>query len=81
MMDNPKYEKLLYGEVSAMTFFNHMGRPLELLLGRADLHPRLLNGGDYPMPVSKDLRGRNLVLHELAQKVIRQRSFAPAETR
>ena len=50
LMDEPKYEGLLFGEISAMTFFNHLPRPLTVLLERQDLHHRLVNGSDYPIP-------------------------------
>lgn len=49
MMDEPAHEGLLFGEVSAVTFFNHLGEPLRVLLERDDLHHRLLNGSDYPI--------------------------------
>ena len=50
LMDNPKYEGLLYGEISAMTQFNRLPRPMLTLLKRTDLHHRLVNGSDYPLP-------------------------------
>lgn len=50
MMDEPKYNSLLFGEISAMLQFNRMPVPFETLLRRPDLHPRLVNGSDYPLP-------------------------------
>ena len=50
LMDDPRYEERLFGEISATTFFNHLSRPLETLLARPDLQHRLLNGSDYPIP-------------------------------
>lgn len=50
MMDTPQYDGLLFGEISATTFFNHLHQPLRVLLERQDLHHRLLNGSDYPLP-------------------------------
>ena len=50
MMDNKKYVGKLFGEISAMTQFNRMGEPLETMLKRTDLHSRLVNGSDYPLP-------------------------------
>ncbi len=50
MMDNPKYEGLLYGEISAMTQFNRLPKPLLTMLERTDLQHRLVNGSDYPLP-------------------------------
>lgn len=50
LMDEPRYEGLLFGELSALTQVNRLGRPLERLLERRDLHERLVNGSDYPLP-------------------------------
>ena len=53
LMDEPRYEGLVFGEISAITQVNRVGskgRPLLTLLARADLHPRLVNGSDYPIP-------------------------------
>ncbi|MEE8408420.1 MAG: amidohydrolase family protein, partial [Myxococcota bacterium] len=50
LMDEPKYEGLVFGEISAMIQWNRLGRPLETMLKRDDLHSRLINGSDYPLP-------------------------------
>lgn len=50
MMDEPAYEERLFAEISALTFSNHLIEPLQTLLERADLHPRLIHGSDYPVP-------------------------------
>lgn len=50
MMTEPRYEGLLFGELSAMLLINHGIAPLETLLTRSDLHARLINGSDYPLP-------------------------------
>lgn len=50
LMDDSDYEGLVFGEISAMTQFNRAGRPLTTLLSREDLHHRLVNGSDYPLP-------------------------------
>ena len=50
LLDDPRYEGLLYGEISAMLQVNRLGAPLTTLLRRTDLHPRLVNGSDYPLP-------------------------------
>lgn len=49
LMDEPKYKDLLFGEISAITLFNHAWA-IKPLLQRTDLHSRLLNGSDYPLP-------------------------------
>ena len=55
MMDEPKYRELLFGEISAMLQFNRMPEPLLTLLERQDLHSRLVNGSDYPLPAINSL--------------------------
>jgi mannonate dehydratase len=50
LMDEPRYEGLLFGELSALTQVNRLGAPLLELLERRDLHARLVNGSDYPLP-------------------------------
>jgi len=49
LMDNPKYEDLLFGETSCMTFVNHLSKPLLTLLERPDLQHRFMHGSDYPL--------------------------------
>jgi len=50
LMDEKRYEGLVFGEISAMTQFNRLGKPLTTILQREDLHERLVNGSDYPLP-------------------------------
>ena len=50
LMEEKRYEGLLFGEISAMTQFNRLPRPLVTMLKRTDLHARLVNGSDYPLP-------------------------------
>ena len=50
LMDEPRYRELLFADMSAMTQYNRCGRPLETILQREDLHERLVNGSDYPLP-------------------------------
>ena len=50
LMDEERYRGLLFGEISAITQFNRLSQPLTTLLARADLHERLVNGSDYPLP-------------------------------
>jgi len=62
LMDEKRYEGLVFGEMSAMTQFNRAGRPLQTILAREDLHERLVNGSDYPLPaVNVLIRLRPLV--------------------
>jgi mannonate dehydratase len=63
-MDEKRYEGLVFGEISAMTQFNRVGKPLQTILAREDLHERLVNGSDYPLPaVNILIRTRPLVKH------------------
>ena len=48
MMDEAKYQKLLYADISAITLRNHAWVIGEILQ-RRDWHSRLLNGSDYPL--------------------------------
>ncbi|KAF0216267.1 MAG: amidohydrolase [Geobacteraceae bacterium] len=50
LMDEPRYENLLYGDIAGVIFFNHRVEALKTLLGRENLHRRLVNGSDYPLP-------------------------------
>jgi mannonate dehydratase len=45
-----QYEKNCYGDISAMTQMNRAGPALAAVIERAEWHPRLLNGSDYPLP-------------------------------
>jgi hypothetical protein len=50
LMNERRYEGLLFADISAMTQYNRCGRPLTTILQREDLHERLVNGSDYPLP-------------------------------
>jgi len=50
LMDDPRYVGRVFGEISALTQVNRAGRYLETMLARTDLHERLVNGSDYPLP-------------------------------
>ena len=49
LMDTPAYENLVFGEISALTLFNHAWA-IKPLLARPDWQSRLINGSDYPLP-------------------------------
>jgi mannonate dehydratase len=49
MMRDPDYEKLLYGDLSAITQINRAPEAVRTLLLAEDFHHRLLNGSDYPL--------------------------------
>jgi uncharacterized protein len=50
LVEDKKYEGLVFGDISAMTQFNRIGEPLSTVLEREELHARLVNGSDYPLP-------------------------------
>ena len=50
LMDEKRYEGLLFADISSMTQYNRIGRPLTTILQREDLHERFVNGSDYPLP-------------------------------
>jgi len=61
-MSEDRYKGLLFADISAMTQYNRIGRPLTTILQREDLHDRLVNGSDYPLPaVNLLIRTRALV--------------------
>ena len=50
LMAEKRYEGLVFADISAMTQVNRCGAPLTTVLRREDLHERLVNGSDYPLP-------------------------------
>ncbi len=66
LMDTPRYESLLFGDLSAMTQYNRLPGPLLQIVERRDLHHRLLDGSDYPLPtINFVIQTRALVKHDL----------------
>jgi uncharacterized protein len=49
LMGEPRYEKLLFGDISASPQLNRAGA-ISTIIGNQAWHPRLLNGSDYPLP-------------------------------
>src|SRR3989442_9661114 len=69
LMSEKRYEGLLFADISAMTQYNRIGRPLTTILQREDLHERLVNGSDYPLPaVNLLIRTSALVRQEYITK-------------
>ena len=50
LMDDPRYEHLLMGDISALMQSNRTAAALGKVLERTEWHERLLNGSDYPLP-------------------------------
>ena len=56
LMDEPQWEGLLFGDISAINGWRRVGltdnRYLLTILNRDDLHHRLVYGSDYPVPAA-----------------------------
>jgi predicted TIM-barrel fold metal-dependent hydrolase len=50
LLEDRKYEKHLFGDLSAMTQVRRAVPALAKVIEREEWHPRLLNGSDYPLP-------------------------------
>jgi mannonate dehydratase len=50
LMDEPEWQGLLLGDVSALFLANRSAAVWRTVLAREDWHPRLLHGSDYPLP-------------------------------
>lgn len=73
LMGDKKYEGRLFGELSAMTQFNRLPTPIAGLLNRPQLHDRLVNGSDYPLPaLNVVIRIGDLIDHGLLDESLRE---------
>ncbi len=50
LMSEPRYERLLFADISAVTQRNRAAATLRAIIERTEWHARLLNGSDYPLP-------------------------------
>ena len=50
LMDEPKHQGRLLGDLSAITLSNRTDDVVATLVARTDWHARLVNGSDYPLP-------------------------------
>ncbi|MBT5094845.1 MAG: hypothetical protein HOM21_11405, partial [Halobacteriovoraceae bacterium] len=50
LFNNPKYNKNLFAELSGVTIYTRVGAPITKLLEHPELHHRVVNGSDYPLP-------------------------------
>ena len=55
LLADKKYRGRLYGDISTLTQINRAGEALPKLLAHPELHDRLVNGSDYPLPGSDAL--------------------------
>jgi uncharacterized protein len=66
LMRRPEYARSLFADISACTQLNRAGRHLRDILCDVELHGRLVNGSDYPLPAIDPLVStRYLVRHGL----------------
>lgn len=78
MMDEPQYRGVLFGDISAVVQANRID-VLPTLLARRDLHARLLNGSDYPLPGVvplidlRKLAARGLLAAEMLEPLLQLR--------
>ena len=50
LFDDTNYKSNLFADISALTFLNRDPETIRTVLRRTDLHDRLVNGSDYPLP-------------------------------
>lgn len=62
LFNESRYEKLLFGDISAITQFHRIDRALEQLLIDPAHHKRLVNGSDYPLPCIDPLISTRLLV-------------------
>ncbi len=73
LFDDPAYEDLLFADISATLQSNRLPGPMLKILERPDLHHRLINGTDYPLPaINVVVSTRALVRHELIEAAERK---------
>jgi len=61
LFQDPQYQGLLFGDISAMTLLNQVGYPLQVLLSHPELQTRLFYGSDYPLPAVKALNNTRIL--------------------
>lgn len=50
LFEDPRYQNNLYADISAITLITRIPKPVLTLLEKPQLHTRLVNGSDYPIP-------------------------------
>lgn len=64
LMDEPEWNGLLLGDISALFQVNRRAHVWHTVLQRSDWHPRLLHGSDYPLPGVGLLYSTSRLVHE-----------------
>ncbi|MBI2959588.1 MAG: amidohydrolase family protein [Betaproteobacteria bacterium] len=73
LMEEPRWKKLLFGDLSALPQVHRAVPYLERVLERAHWHARLLNGSDYPLPGVMPIYS----VERLAERGLIERTAAP----
>ena len=55
LMSEEQYRGHLFGDIAGITQINRSGKPLRAILKRTEIHSRLINGSDYPLPAINSL--------------------------
>lgn len=64
LMDRAEYARTLFADISAVAQFNRARAHLRGLLLDEDIHPRLVNGSDYPLPAIDPLVSTRLLVRQ-----------------
>lgn len=63
MLSEPRYKNNLFADISSTISTNRKSNILQTLLERTDLHARLINGSDYPIPAINLMVSTRLLAH------------------
>lgn len=83
MMDEPRFEKVLFGDISAILQINRLGANVAELIERDEWHSRLLQGSDYPLPgvmplfSSRQIADTGLLDRKLIGPLVQIRQYNP----
>lgn len=55
LLDDKSYDGRIFADISAMTQFNRTGRALDETVRDVEIHPKLINGSDFPLPAIRFL--------------------------
>jgi uncharacterized protein len=55
LMNETQYQNNLFGDIAGITQLNRCGEPLKAILASPQIHERLINGSDYPLPAINSL--------------------------
>jgi hypothetical protein len=50
MFTDKKFQKNFFADLSAITIHTRLGHPVDTILAHPEVHNRLMNGTDYPLP-------------------------------